>query len=1162
MAGTGMFRMGLHRAVTGGFVLMVLSSYLLLLLGVFDRTIGRITGEALSTDSVTVSIGSIHTDLFWRSTVDTVLVTDPHGLLVRVCDGDVRGALHVFLASRSVREVRAATLEIAVPRPVPGRPRTTVADILVSIDRGVICSADSLVLDYGFITDSAGILIDSMSFTGTVGRDNGISVSAVSAAVWVRNLGMVRGSGQAGLLQGRVTSSGFAGSTPYGNIYFSGWMDGADGAIHADADGSLTTAGFDLPLEASLDFEGTVTGTISDPTITTVLRSGTAEYGGIPVEFTADTAIVTREGVALRGFGLEAEGLTSISDLQFSFVDLSWTVGTQLDLDRFDPSTFGGGLPPADLTGTARVDAYGTSEGADGASAVIALRGSVIDGVPVSSASIDASFQSTSWTASLEVSAPAGRVAFSGNGLLGSDALPSTYRGHAEIDIPTSVPLADLLGADLPLFEDLTAEFEIAGTRSRTGLTGTANAGLVELQGVTLAGASAEGSVTMLPGGPEGWLSASCDSIRTGGMAFSASGRADMLDGEYSFSGLEVALPGGIELTGSGVFSPGDTSLVAFSGIRAGISKLRLVEDGCVRARILPGSMRIDTAWVRTPHGILSLRGESGPADSLGFRLSVEDADLASIAAVLDLEGSISGIGTLVLEASTGGGELDASLTGVIRSPTWGSYVADSITIDLLVRDSDLDIAGVYSWQDGIRSGIRGRIDDCWSPQGIDIAESDIEMLELEVNRWGDWVFYALPVPLRTRGADLSAHALLERRPDGTLGFDFEAVAMADRLTVTSLGMPIDGVVLYVTHHYPDTTGYTTRISAASTGPTTEGVLSAELLLDLQTAGSGFRIGRYSFTAGFDRVRTTIGDFAALRFSGSLHSEGDDPASRRPMIGGKIEILDGIVGRPQTGGQASEPAPLPFDLSIAIRSNRGVWFRNSLADIEMGVDLLVSTQDALPSVGGEIKSLRGQVHLLDRDFRITQGTIEFIPGDPPEQRLSILAETEIRGTVNRNSYLVTVSIQGSLSSPTIILTGTGPAGDLTQEDIIALLALGMTYGELQQMDTGAMRDQLEEAAQSYVGRLLARSLREGVGLDELQLTPEFFSDSTSLTVNLGKYVLPDLFVSYTGDVFSTEPGTISAQYFIQRDLYVMGSTKSTLHGEQEPSLELHYTLRY
>jgi hypothetical protein len=50
-------------------------------------------------------------------------------------------------------------------------------------------------------------------------------------------------------------------------------------------------------------------------------------------------------------------------------------------------------------------------------------------------------------------------------------------------------------------------------------------------------------------------------------------------------------------------------------------------------------------------------------------------------------------------------------------------------------------------------------------------------------------------------------------------------------------------------------------------------------------------------------------------------------------------------------------------------------------------------------------------------------------------------------------------------------------------------------------------------------------------------------------------------VSYLDDVFSPKPGTISAQYFFSRDLYLEGSSKTTLDRQQEPTMELHYTIR-
>jgi autotransporter translocation and assembly factor TamB len=374
--------------------------------------------------------------------------------------------------------------------------------------------------------------------------------------------------------------------------------------------------------------------------------------------------------------------------------------------------------------------------------------------------------------------------------------------------------------------------------------------------------------------------------------------------------------------------------------------------------------------------------------------------------------------------------------------------------------------------------------------------------------------------------------------------------------------MPFTDVVLYFTHHSADTTGYNTSVSIASVGRTAYGLLSAELLINVDSLLTAPSPGAYRFIAGFDEVRTSIGDFAAVNLTGSIFAAGIDPLLTRPEITGKIAINEALVGRPTGGSSSGSSASLPFDLNIAVRSNRGVWFRSSLADIELGVDITILTVNTYPTLGGTISSLRGKVRLLDRDFDIDAGTIEFISSVPPGTRMSITAKTIVRDVIDNSDYTIWVSIQGTPTNPLITLSGEGPSGTLAQEDILALLAVGLTYGELQQIDSANIRDQLEDAAQGYLGRLLARSLREGIGLDELQLTPELLADSTSLTLNVGKYVLPDLFVSYTGDVFSTEPGTISAQYYFSRDLYVTGSTKSTLHGSQEPSLELHYTFRY
>ena len=233
-----------------------------------------------------------------------------------------------------------------------------------------------------------------------------------------------------------------------------------------------------------------------------------------------------------------------------------------------------------------------------------------------------------------------------------------------------------------------------------------------------------------------------------------------------------------------------------------------------------------------------------------------------------------------------------------------------------------------------------------------------------------------------------------------------------------------------------------------------------------------------------------------------------------------------------------------------------------MANIELSADLRILTQSRQLTASGVVQTVRGKVRLLQKDFDITHGTIEVRQGLPPDIHLDIHAITTVRDVMSGENYDIEIVISGAPSNPQILLSGTGPAGILPQEDILSLLAIGLTYGELQQIDSSTIGSELEFVAQSYVGQLLAGHIRDEIGLDALVITPELLSDSTALTIKVGKYILPDLYISYAGDFFSPDPGIFSAQFYISRDISILGSMKSTLNGDQEPSIELHYTLRY
>ena len=659
-------------------------------------------------------------------------------------------------------------------------------------------------------------------------------------------------------------------------------------------------------------------------------------------------------------------------------------------------------------------------------------------------------------------------------------------------------------------------------------------------------------------------------SILLGENRYSARADFDAVPGSVSLDSLIVVAPGDLALELSGVFSYGPSSMdFSLGGIaltRGG--KLRLISSGDLELTSDSTGVLIDTLWLDLPSGEITAEGRF-TSDSMDVSARLQNVDIASFATMLGFSVPFSGV--LEADADLAGlmGDLQSSLNIRVDHPTYDQWdSSDSLTVSLITSGDSLLIDGIWSWTDGIRSGARMGFDGIWDrSDNIDLVLPDLMWLEAELTGVGDELFYLLPIPLKTYGASVSARIEYQRDSE-----DFSAgiASHFDRLYLTNPGIEFPGLSLYMT--YPDSreegayNGSLTFSSVDEGATTLEGSLLLNVREDLSFARGSvpMELRGYRFSADLNGWETLVAGVGWLKLSGSLLSQSRDIVEK-PKITGKINIDAATISmggggaiEGSGGGSSTAPAELPLDLSIRISGERGIWFRNSYANVELSTQVDLSTVRGMLTVGGDVRAVRGGVYLLAREFRITQGEVRILQSLPLEIELDIEAETRIRSSVSGAEYTITVSVTGDPENPEIALSGTGPAGTISEQDMVTLLTAGMTYGELQQFDSTA----LGSVAGNYLGQWLARSIRDDVGLDALQFTPDFSSDTTSLVVNAGKYVLPDLFVSYSSDVFSSDAGTISAQYFFNRDFFLEGSTKSTLTGSHDPSLELHYTYRY
>ena len=161
------------RTVVLGLLFLVLSLYILLASGFLGDVPGNIIGSIASDDSITIAFRGLRTDIFWNTSADSVIVTDPEGLVVAVTGIQIDGSLLDYLFSGHVDRILVDRLNINLaPDPdVEYDQSDSLISILNSIDTGIAASTDRLYLRYGIITESSATIIDSMYIDASIERE-------------------------------------------------------------------------------------------------------------------------------------------------------------------------------------------------------------------------------------------------------------------------------------------------------------------------------------------------------------------------------------------------------------------------------------------------------------------------------------------------------------------------------------------------------------------------------------------------------------------------------------------------------------------------------------------------------------------------------------------------------------------------------------------------------------------------------------------------------------------------------------------------------------------------------------------------------------------------------------------------------------------------------
>lgn len=252
-----------------------------------------------------------------------------------------------------------------------------------------------------------------------------------------------------------------------------------------------------------------------------------------------------------------------------------------------------------------------------------------------------------------------------------------------------------------------------------------------------------------------------------------------------------------------------------------------------------------------------------------------------------------------------------------------------------------------------------------------------------------------------------------------------------------------------------------------------------------------------------------------------------------------IRVIDST--QPTIDTPETPPAPrIPplFDrlaTDVVLEVQRNTRVKHEMADIELRGSVRIRKQaEEKPVVIGSIEAVRGWVEIQGRQFKIQRGEVVFTGGRVENPRLDVVA-------VHRKSpYEIEARLGGTVEAPTLVLSS-NPS--LEQADILAVLLFGRPTSELDEGEKTTMQERAIGLTSGYAAGVLGKAVSEALGLENLGVDMRNL-DLTGGRVGIGRYLLPDLYISVTQGLGEDQGREVSAEYFLTRRWKIITSSDS------------------
>ncbi len=232
-----------------------------------------------------------------------------------------------------------------------------------------------------------------------------------------------------------------------------------------------------------------------------------------------------------------------------------------------------------------------------------------------------------------------------------------------------------------------------------------------------------------------------------------------------------------------------------------------------------------------------------------------------------------------------------------------------------------------------------------------------------------------------------------------------------------------------------------------------------------------------------------------------------------------------------------------FEINVQVDLSQGnAWVKGIGVDTEVAGKLDIRKKPGKPVVlFGEIRNKGGWYTFQNVRIKIVKGIVKFRGLSPPDPELIITGEKRTQD-VN-----IMISLQGSISEPSLKLSSTPPMSEI---DILSYLLFNRSARQLTARESINLQDQ----AALLFGSKATRILKELLG--NTPFSPDVLDfrrdNSGSEIVEVGKYITPDFYVTYEKDVKNDRGDQVNIEYRVNKHI----SVQSQFGGENQGGIDI------